>query len=69
MARVGGGEEENAVNIGQIEGVGATTTGVDVADHEGAGGGAVASPQLRAVDPVAGLEKQCTVDVGEMLAV
>src|SRR6516225_5298690 len=65
MGAVVGSKEQGAVHVGQILGIRIARAGVDVLDHEGAGGGAVALPQFKPVRPVIRLKEQCAVDIGE----
>src|SRR5207237_812477 len=69
VGAVVGGEVQRAADIGQAGGAGAVAAGVDVLDHDGAGGGAVRLPQLLAVGAVGvaivGRVEQGAVDVGQ----
>ena len=62
-------EEQRAVDVGQDAGRRSCRARIDVLDQDGAGGGAVALPQLVAVGAVVGAEEQRAVDVGQMLGV
>ena len=59
---------KNSVPLTFVEaaGVRAGAAGVDVLDQDGAGGGAVALPQLAAVRAVVGREEQRAVDVRQV---
>ena len=54
------------LDVGQVVRDGAVGAGVDVLDQVGAGGGAVALPQLDAVRAVVGGEVEHAVDVGQV---
>src|ERR1700730_5462372 len=59
MNVVGGTEEERAVHVGQVRGeVQSIGLGINVLDHERAGGGAIAFPKLKAVRPVVRSEEE-----------
>src|SRR5206468_103048 len=68
VGAVAGGEEDDAADGGQVRGratrrAAAGGAGVDVLDQHGAGRGAVALPELVAVDAVVGGEDQRAVEV------
>src|SRR5262249_17570177 len=69
MAAVVSNKEQRAVHVGEVGEVTAAEAGVDVLDHDGAGRGAVAAPQLLAVGAVVQAEETFPVDVGEFVRV
>src|ERR671922_98387 len=67
MRRVGRGEKESPADVGQVVGVRAARTGVDVLDQRGVGSRAIALPQLGSAGPVVRVEEERAVDIGQVV--
>src|SRR6185503_5022380 len=62
-------KKQSACHVGEKAGIGAVRSGVNVLDEDGAGGRAIAPPELIAVNAVVSREKQRPIHVRQVVGI